>query len=46
MKIAPRLCQTTHKLLDGKVICLYFQQAIWEVEDGGGEKTEKCVRQR
>lgn len=37
MKIAPRLCQTAHKLLDGKVIRLYFQQAIWEGGSGGAE---------
>lgn len=48
MKIAPRLCQTTHKLLDGKVIRLYFQQAIWEVgvvEGGKARRVSDSVRQ-
>lgn len=42
MKIVPRLCQTTHKLLDGKVIRLYFQQAIWEVGVGRVGRPEVC----
>lgn len=48
MKIAPRLCQTTHKLWDGKVIRLYFQQAIWEVgvvEGGKARSVSDSVRQ-